>query len=172
MNKQEIKKKRMYFKNVDAIKYVKYIKIISIVLILLILLYTGLLSVMLNQPLSEVVSKNMSVVSGFIMAMASLFNYFLADQYIKDFSEYKNVEGNRFKLLVITVFSACFLNFITMALGILALNKIYKWKDYFSFGNMMQGLKKEGQLGICITVFVIFAVLFILETTIGSLVLR
>lgn len=172
MNKQEIKKKRMYFKNADAIKYVKYIKTISIVLILLILLYTGLLSVMLNQPLSEVFSKNMSVVSGFIMAMASLFNYFLADQYIKDFSEYKNVEGNRFKLLVITVFSASFLNFITMALGILALNKIYKWKDYFSFGRMMQGLKKEGQLGICITVFVIFSFLFILETTIGSLVLR
>lgn len=59
-----------------------------------------------------------------------------------------------------------------MALGIVALNKIYKWKDYFSFGNMMQGLKKEGQLDICITVFVIFAILFILETTIGSLVLR
>ena len=104
MNKQEIKKKRMYFKNVDAIKYVKYIKIISFVLILLILLYTGLLSVMLNQPLSEVVSKNMSVVSGFIMAMASLFNYFLAINTLKIFQNIK-----MWRVIVLNCWSSLYL---------------------------------------------------------------
>ncbi|MDD7280756.1 hypothetical protein [Floccifex sp.] len=172
MNKQEVKKKRIFLKNEEAIKYVKYIKVISIILILLICLYTGFLSALLKQPLTDVISKNMSVVCGFIIATASLFTYFVADQYIKDFNEYKNIEGNRFKLLAITFFSACFLNFVTMILGILALNKIYKWKGYFSFGKMMTKIKKEGQLGICVAVFVVFAILFILETTIGSLVLR
>ena len=172
MNKQDIKKRRIYLNDENAIKFVKYIKVISIVLILIICLYTGFLSALLKQPFSDVISKNMSVVCGFIMAAASLFTYFVADQYIKDFKEYKNIEGNRFKLLAITIFNASFFNFVTMILGIIALNRIYKWKDYFSLGKMMQGLKKEGQLGICIAVFIVFAILFILETTIGSLVLR
>ncbi len=172
MNTQYKKLKGLYIKDESAIKFVKYIQVISIIVVIAVFAYTGFLSMMLKVSFSQLISENMTVVCGFIMAVASLFTYYLAKQYIHDFEAYSNIEGNRFKLLMITIFNACFANLVTLIFGILALVKIYQWKDVFSFNEMMQGIKKENQLSICMGVFVIFAILFALQITIGSLVME
>lgn len=172
MNRQNKKNQGLYFKDKSAIKFVHYIKIVSIAVAIAICLYTGILSMALQQPFVVLISENMTVVCGFIMAVESLLTYYVARQYLKDFETGHVIEGNRLKLLMLTVFSGCFANIVSLIFGILALIKIYEWESSFSFSGMLRTLKEEKQVGICAALFIIYAMLFVLQIIIGSLVLR
>lgn len=164
------KQRKNAIKDVNAIKYVKYIQWVSICMTVGICLYVGLCSMILKVSYATLIAENMTVVCGFIIALASLITFYIAKQIRLDVSSMKNIEGTRCKLILVTLFSFLFFNYISFGLGMATLIKMYRWKNRFSFSGMIQTMKQERQVGICLAYLLVFVFLVVLETMIASLI--
>lgn len=170
MNKQEYNSNKNKCKNPNAIRYVRYIKIASILVILLVLLYTALMAQLTKMDFAQIISENVTITCGFILAMQALLTFYVSKGLVSDMPSLEHLESNRLKLLLITVSSFATVNYVTGILGVISLVKFYRWKGFYSFSEMLEGTKKENRLKECILLLVGYLVLCGLQWTLGSMV--
>lgn len=171
MKKQEYISNKNKCKDIQSIKFVRYVQISSMAIILLVILYTMLMASILKVDFAQLISKNLTITCGFILALQALITFYVSKGIVQDLSSFKNVESNRLKLLLVTISSLATVNYITGALGILALVKYFRWTGYFSISSMLKETKQEGRFNECLILLVLYSLLALLQGILGSMVL-
>ena len=172
MNKQEYISNKNKCKNPHDIRYVRYIKTASIVVILLVLLYTVSLAQITKRGFAQIISENITITCGFILATHALLTFYVSKGLIREMPSLEYFESDRLKLLLITISGFAAMNYVTGILGVISLAKFYRWKDYYSFSEMLEKARKEKRLHECILLLLMYLVLSGLQWALGSMVLR
>lgn len=169
MNKQEYTINKNKCKNPDGIRYVRYINIASIIVILLVLLYTALTALITKKNFAQIISENITITCGFILAMQALVTFYVSKELIREMTSLEYFESDRLKLLLITVSGFAIMNYVIGILGVIALVKFYRWKGYYSLSEMLNKTRKENRLHACILLLLAYLILCGLQWTLGSM---
>lgn len=129
MAKRSIAIKKNKIKNINDIKWFTYAKNACVVLIILFLIYIGVLSMVEQQSLSDLIRNNIFVIVGFIVCTTNLYVWNELKRMIDDLKEYEDVDAILVKSVVMVIGELVLLNYITAVLIIIGLYRVFVWKD-------------------------------------------
>lgn len=161
MKKKDMIKQRNKLKKIEKPKYMIYAKYACVALVVLFLIYTGLLSMMLQQPMQVLLSENLVIIIGFMICVANLYVWFLLKQFIKEMEALEHIESVRMNLIVMAIAQASLLNYISAVLLIISLKKYFSWRG-FSPMKALREIKKDGQISVLAISVVVLGLLMAL----------
>lgn len=161
MKKRDINRQRSQLKAVENYIYLIYAKTACMLLILLCLLYTGMLTQLEQISYQELISKNIIVITGFMISAANLYIWYALNRFIKNLEKLENIESIRANLLIMVIGQCILMNFISAFLMTLALIKYFQWNQ-FSLKGLYQGLHRDGQLSVLIITLLVFVFVMIM----------
>lgn len=167
MKKREVIKQKNKLKQMPNMKYLSLAKYACIFLILVFLVYIGILSVMLNKPFEELLSKDPIVIVGFMICTANLYIWYVLKHFINDIRQLENIESIRINLIVMTIGQVLLLNYISALLMILSLWKYFRWNN-FSLKKALSEIKRDKQMAVlivtslvlCMFIALVFGIFF------------
>lgn len=161
MKKKDMIKQRNKLKKVERPKYMLYAQYACIILVVLFLIYTGLLSVILDESMQVLLSENLVIIIGFMICVANLYVWFLLKQLIKEMEALEHIESVRMNLIVMAIAQACLLNYISAILLLISLKKYFSWQT-FSPIKALKEIKKDGQTSVLAVSVIVLGLLMTL----------